>query len=185
MSLSTTYTQTYPSFRFPSHFLYLLQRTRLNAPLAALQTSAFTPAPSSPMDGIGGRMRKAEAVLLMVPGIALGAAVAAGLWLERAAVARGAAALARGAVAWVCAAASCLWAGRRGGGGQEQQQQQQQQQLGTPLLGSVAVGAEEEVEEAAAVVAVTAAAAGAAGQKNNPKLVGNARGLRLAFTSHV
>ena len=165
-----------------------MQHTRLNAPLAALQTSAFTPAPSSPMGGIGGRIRTAEAVLLMAPGIALGAAVAAGLWLERAAVARGAAALARGAVAWVCAAASCLWAGRRGGGSQEQQQQQQQrqrQQLGTPLLGSAAVGEEEEGEDAAAVVAVTAAAAGAAGQKNNPKLVGNARGLRLAFTSHV
>ena len=133
-------------------------------------------------------MQTAEAVLLVAPGIALGAAVAAGLWLERAAVARGAAAQARGAVAWVCAAASCLWAGRRGCGGQEQQQQQQQrrqrQQLGTPLLGSGAAGEEEEGEEAAAVVAVTAAAAGAAGQKN-PKLVGNARGLRLAFTSHV
>ena len=125
------------------------------------------------MVGIGGRMRTAEAVLLMAPGIALGAAVAAGLWLERAAVARG-------AVACVCAAASCRWAGRRGGGGQQQQQQQQQrQQLGTPLLGSVAAGEEEEGEGAAAVVA------GAAGQKKNPKLVGNARGLRLAFTSHV
>ena len=175
---------TYPSSRFPSHFVYWLQHTRLNAPKATLQTSAVAPAASSPMVGIGGRMQAAEALLLMAPGVALGAAVAAGLWLERTAVARGAAALARGAVAWVCAAASCLWAGRRGGGGQEQQQQQQQQQLGTPLLGSVAVGAEEEVEEAAAVVAVTAAAASAAGQ-NNPKLVGNARGLRLAFTSHV
>ena len=151
-----------------------MQFTRLNAPLAALQTSAFTPAPSSPMSGIGGRMRTAEAVLLMAPGIALGAAVAAGLWLERAAVARG-------AVACVCAAASCRWAGRRGGGGQQQQQQQQQQrqQLGTPLLDSAAAGEEEEGEGAAAVVA------GAAGQKKNPKLVGNARGLRLAFTSHV
>ena len=138
------------------------------------------------MVGIGGRMQAAEALLLMAPGVALGAAVAAGLWLERTAVARGAAALARGAVAGVCAAASCRWAERRGGGGQKQQEQQRQrwQELGTPLLGSAAVGEEEEGEEAAAVVAVTAAAAGVAGQ-NNPKLVGNARGLRLAFTSHV
>ena len=178
---------TYPSSRFPSHFVYWLQHTRLNAPKATLQTSAVAPAASSPMVGIGGRMQAAEALLLMAPGVALGAAVAAGLWLERTAVARGAAALARGAVAWVCAAASCRWAGRRGGGGQQQQQQQQRQrwqELGTPLLGSAAVGEEEEGEEAAAVVAVTAAAASAAGQ-NNPKLVGNARGLRLAFTSHV
>ena len=174
MSLSSTYTHDSPLYSFALSLFYWLQFTRLNAPLAALQTSAVAPAPSSPMVGIGGRMRTAEAVLLMAPGIALGAAVAAGLWLERAAVARG-------AVACVCAAASCRWAGRRGGGGQQQQQQQQQQrqQLGTPLLGSAAAGEEEEGEGAAAVVA------GAAGQKKNPKLVGNARGLRLAFTSHV
>ena len=170
------YSRLTPQLVCPLTFL-LVQFTRLNAPLASLQTSAVAPAPSSPMSGIGGRMRTAEAVLLMAPGIALGAAVAAGLWLERAAVARG-------AVAWVCAAASCRWAGRRGGGGQQQQQQLQQQQqrrqqLGTPLLGSAAAGEEEEGEGAAAVVA------GAAGQKKNPKLVGNARGLRLAFTSHA
>jgi hypothetical protein len=174
MSLSSTYTHDSPLYSFALSLFYWLQFTRLNAPKATLQTSAVAPAPSSPMVGIGGRMRTAEAVLLMAPGIALGAAVAAGLWLERAAVARG-------AVAWVCAAASCRWAGRRGGGGQQQQQQQQQrrQQLGTPLLGSAAAGEEEEGEGAAAVVA------GAAGQKKNPKLVGNARGLRLAFTSHA
>ena len=41
----------------------------LNAPLATLQTSAFAPAPSSPMHGITDQVRTVEAVLLVAPGV--------------------------------------------------------------------------------------------------------------------
>jgi hypothetical protein len=142
----------------------------LNAPLAALQTSAFAPLPSSPMHGIIDQVRTAEAVLLVAPGIAFAAVVVVGLWLERAAVVRGAAALACGAMQ-LCTA-PCRFVVRKASGAARGQKQQ----LNAPLLSSV------EEEEEPVVHGEEGAAAGA---DKNPKLVGNARGLRLAFTSHA